>query len=84
MAIPMLEAQGFTHLECCCRTCGRAVWMPFDLIRRRRPGLDLSAMTVADLGRRLICECGSRDVDCQAVRQNDCAGFASGFSYPKG
>lgn len=85
MKICMLEAQGYTHIECLCRRCGRCVWMPFDFIRPRRPRLDLGAMTIDDLGRKMVCcECGSRDVSYREARQSDSTGFASGFSYPKG
>ena len=68
--ISMLEVERYTHIECRCRQCRHWVAVPFDMIRRQRPRLLLSAITIAQLGKKMPCgKCGSRDAEYKAMRQ---------------
>lgn len=74
--ISVLEAQGYTHIRCICR-CRHCVDYPFVLIRKERPRMMLSAMTLAELAAKMRCEkCGARDFGFHAWRQSDANGFA--------
>lgn len=74
--VAQLEADGFHHIagECCKGT----VWLPFRLLRAKRP--DLDAMTVDQLGSRLRCDrCGGRPERYYPARQSDEHGYARRF-----
>jgi hypothetical protein len=46
----------------------------------RQPDLMLSAMTIADLAKKMHCgKCGNRDVAYKAWRQEDAPGFAKRY-----
>lgn len=81
LTIEQLEAERYFHIECRCRHCHRgAVWVPFKLIRNRRPDLDINDLTIAELGKLMPCgECGSREVDYKEVRQEDAPGYQKYF-----
>jgi hypothetical protein len=85
--ISQLEGERYTHIECECRNVNCRNWMavPFKMIRARQPDLMLSAMTVADLAKKMHCgKCGNRDVAYKAWRQEDAPGFAKGIDCPIG
>jgi hypothetical protein len=80
--ISQLEGEHYTHIECECRNpaCRNWVAVPFKMIRDQRPHLMLSAMTLAELARRMPCgKCGGRDVKYRAWRQEDAPGYAKNF-----
>lgn len=80
--ISQLEAEHYTAILCECRNpaCRNRVGYPFKMIRKDRPRLMLSAMTIAELGARMPCgKCGSRDVAYRACRQSDAPGFAKSY-----
>jgi hypothetical protein len=56
--ISQLEGEGYTHIECEYRNpaCRDNVWYPFKLIRQERPRLMISAMTIAELGAKMLAE----------------------------
>lgn len=72
-----LEAQNYHHIECRCQNCNRGtVWVPFDLIRKRRPRIKIDDLTIEQLGAKMICgQCWSRDVVYRKVRQEDALGY---------
>ncbi|KPG01817.1 hypothetical protein IP86_03135 [Rhodopseudomonas sp. AAP120] len=85
MKISMLEEQGYTHIDCWCDACRISVWVPFVMIRSRRPRLELGQMTIAELALRMRCSrCGGRPTKCREARQSDAPGYQSRYSYPKG
>jgi hypothetical protein len=60
--------------------CRNWVAVPFKMIRDQRPHLMLSAMTIAELARKMACgKCGGRDVKYRAWRQEDAPGYAKNF-----
>jgi hypothetical protein len=84
MNVAALEAEGFTHIECRCDPCLISVWVPFAMIRKSRPRLDLGRMTIAELAGRMRCErCGRRPDYAREARQSDAPGFQRSYNYPK-
>lgn len=80
--ISQLEAEDYTAILCECRNtaCRNRVAYPFELIRKDHPRLMLSAMTLAELGKKMPCgQCGGRDVSYRAERQSDATGFARSY-----
>lgn len=82
--ISVLEVERYHHIECACQNpvCRNTVWVPFRMIRERRPRLMLSAMTITQLGKLMPCsKCGNRDkVIYKAIRQEDGPGYAKTFT----
>jgi hypothetical protein len=75
--ISLNSSESFTHIQCECHKCRHFVEYPFKLIRDRRPSLLPSAMTIAELGKKIPCGLsGSRDVACEPWRQPDIIGLS--------
>lgn len=80
--ISELETERYTGILCECRNqaCRNRVAYPFKLIRLKHPRLLLSAMTIAELGKKMPCgRCGGRDVIYAPSRQEDAPGYARSF-----
>jgi len=80
--ISQLEGERYTHIECACRNGACRNWMavPFKMVRARQPGLMLSAMTIAELAKKMHCgKCRTRDDAYKAWRQEDALRFAKRY-----
>jgi hypothetical protein len=76
--ISQLEAEGYAWIGAVC--CKGNAWVPFRMIRQKRPDLTLSAMTLDEVGAKLKCDrCGKRPQRYYAARQSDAPGFAKRF-----
>lgn len=54
MPVFELEADGYTHIECQCGTCGHAARLPFWSIRRRAKRI-ITFMTLDELRPKFAC-----------------------------
>lgn len=80
LTIKDLEAQRYTHIQCDC-SCGSTM-TPFRMMRDA--GRRIDDLTIADLGRRMVCkDCGERPSRFREWRQEDAKGFVKPFTYPK-
>jgi hypothetical protein len=70
--ISQLEAEGYPWIGCEC--CKGTVWVPFRMLRERLPML--SAMTLDQLGAKLICDrCGEGPERYCPANQSETPGF---------